>query len=105
MNGYILTLSQEIRFGGILQEDNRADGTMGSGGGGASPPLTDFGRITACSITRPCYKYSLHPPQIFRPTTPDLAFADYPPSIFRPSTSSDGPIKNEFSRRACLVVL
>ena len=31
MNGYIITLSQEIRFGGILQEDNRAGGPKGAG--------------------------------------------------------------------------
>ena len=47
MNGYILTLSQEIRFGGILQEDNRAGGTRGAGEGASPPP--DFGRI----ITEP----------------------------------------------------
>ena len=37
MNGYILTLSQEIRFGGILQEDNRAGGTRGAGGHPPAP--------------------------------------------------------------------
>ena len=38
MNGYILTLSQEIRFGGILQEDNRAGGTRGAGEGASPRP-------------------------------------------------------------------
>ena len=39
MNGYILTLSQEIRFGGILQEDNRAGGTRGGARGASPRPL------------------------------------------------------------------
>ena len=40
MNGYILTLLQEIRFGGILQEDHRTGGPRPGGQeGGIPPPL------------------------------------------------------------------
>ena len=42
MNGYILTLSQEIRFGGILQEDNRGGGTRGAEGGHPPAPLSQI---------------------------------------------------------------
>jgi hypothetical protein len=98
MNGYILTLSQEIRFGGILQEDNRAGGTRGAG---RHPP--DFGRIRTEPAPLKDLVLLIASPLRFSDLLPPIY--PLPLSIFRPSASSDGPIKNEFSRRACLVVL